>query len=383
MTQTDTLRTWAEIDTGAIEHNVREIQKLIGRTKIMGVVKANAYGHGAVQCAKALEKAGIDFFAVACLEEGEQLRQAGIEEPILILGYTAPALFDRLLAGRFTQSLVSLEYARKLSDCAIAHGTKASAHLKIDTGMNRTGILYQDGARQFGKIREAYSLPGLDVSGVFSHFPVSDDLGFDSREFTRHQMDLFNEAIDRLKDEGIDPGVRHIQNSYGILNYRDAGYDYCRPGLLHLGVTSDDSIPIASSPDFIPILTLKTKVSLVKDIPNGATVSYGRHYTAHGTRRIASLAIGYADGLPRAASNKNLMISIRGHLVPIVGNICMDQCMADVTGYPDVAEGDEAVIVGTDGENRCTIDAISRLADTINNESLTRLTSRVHRVYSE
>lgn len=377
------LRAWAEIDLDAIGHNIDEVRKLIGDTKIIGIVKANAYGHGALECARALRQAQVDFFAVACLQEAQALRQGGIEEPILILGYTPPASFDDLAHGDFIQTLVSHEYAQKLSEYGLAHGRKMKSHLKVDTGMNRTGILYQAGARHYEKITEVYQMPGLDVQGIFSHFPVSDDLGFESRNFTRNQIVLFNEVIDRLGQDGIDPGFKHIQNSYGILNYKDLKMDYCRPGLLYMGVTSDDEIPIASAPEFIPILSLKTKVTVVKTVPEGATISYGRHYTCEEPRRIASLAIGYADGLSRACSNKNLMVSIKGHLVPIVGNICMDQCMADITGFDDIEEGDIATLVGQDGENHLTIDAISRLAGTINNETLSALASRIVRIYKQ
>ncbi len=380
MIETDDLRTWEEVDYDAIEHNVREIEKLIGKTKVMGIVKADAYGHNAVRCAKALEQAGIDFFAVACLAEAIELREAGIEEPILILGYTPPASFDQLIEYDLIQSLLSLDYAKKYAAYCLEHGVKGKGHVKVDTGMNRTGILYQPGARHYDQIKEVYGLDGLDVSGIFSHFPVSDDLGFESRTFTRQQIDLFEEVISRLKEEGIDPGLRHIQNSYGILNYFDLGYDYARPGLLYMGVTSDDQVPIASRPDFIPIMSLKTKVTLVKTIPIGATVSYGRHYTAEEPRKIASLAIGYADGLPRACSNRDLEISIRGHRVPIVGNICMDQCMADITGFDDIQEGDIATIVGKDGDQVMTVDQISRLAGTINNETLCAFSKRVPRL---
>lgn len=380
MTDTAKLRAWTEIDYQAIGHNVEEVRKLVGNTKILGILKADAYGHGAIECARQLAKAGVDFFAVACLSEAQELRKAGFDQPILILGATPPAAFDELLAGDFIQTLVSLEYAQKLSDYAKACNTKAKGHVKVDTGMNRVGIVYQEGARRYDQIRAVYELDGLDVQGIFSHFPVSDDLGFDSREFTRNQVRLFKEVLERLKEDDIDPGVRHIQNSYGILNYKDLGMDYCRPGLLYMGVTSDDQVPIASTPDFIPILSLKTKVAMVKTVPDGATVSYGRHYHCQGARRIASLMIGYADGLPRLISNQNLMISIRGHKVPLVGNICMDQCMADVTGFDDIEEGDIATIVGVDGQNVMTIDSISRAAHTINNETLSTLSRRLSRV---
>lgn len=375
------LRTWVEIQLDAIPHNVEEVRKLSGPTRIIGIVKADAYGHGAVQCAKELQKCGVSFFAVACIDEAIELRNAGIEDRILILGYTPTTRFGDLLGFDLIQSALSLEYATKLSEYAMMKNAKASVHVKADTGMNRTGILYEEGARHYQEFCDVFELPGLQIEGMFSHFPVSDDLGYESREFTRSQMKLFNELTSRLKEDGYNPGECHIQNSYGILNYGNAGYDYCRPGLLYMGVTSDDTIPIASQPDFIPILSLKTKVSLVKTIPDQATVSYGRHYKAEGPRRIASLAIGYADGFSRACSNKFVEVSIRGHRVPLVGNICMDQCMADITDYPDIEEGDVAVLVGKDGDNLLKVDEISRAAQTINNETLSAFTRRVQHVY--
>lgn len=379
MLNTDGLRTWAEVDYDAIEHNVREVEKLMGKTKIMGIVKADAYGHGALACARALKKADVDYFAVACLQEAIELRNGGIEEPILILGYTSPVDFHILHMLDLDQTIVSYDYAKKMNAWAMANETKLKGHVKIDTGMNRTGLLYQDKAKETGHLIEVYQMPGLQIDGIFSHFPVSDDLQADSRDFTEHQMELFDEAISKLEKRGLKSGLRHIQNSYGILNYKDRGYDYCRPGLLYMGVTSDDAVPILSDPDFIPIMNLYTRVSMVKTIPEGATVSYGRHFRADSPRRIASLVIGYADGLPRFCSNQNLEVLIRGHRVPIVGNICMDQCMADVTGYDDIEEGDIVTVIGTDGNETVTVDQISRLARSINNETLTRITARVPR----
>lgn len=375
------LRTWAEIRLDQIGHNMEEVRRLCGKTDIIGILKADAYGHGAVACGKALQRADVEFFAVACIDEAIELREASISDPILILGYTPNARFDELIEYDLIQSALSKDFAHALSDYGQAHGTKMRVHVKADTGMNRTGLLYEANARHFNDFVEVFELPGLQIEGIFSHFPVSDDLAFDSREFTRSQMKLFDELIFRLQEKGYDTGARHIQNSYGILNYMDAGYDYCRPGLLYMGITSDDEVPIASQPDFVPILSLKTKVSMVKTIPDQATVSYGRHYTAHGPRQIASLAIGYADGLSRACSNKGLMVSIRGHLVPIVGNICMDQCMVDITGFDDIEAGDTAVLIGQDGDNVLKVDEISRKAGTINNETLSILTRRVKRIY--
>lgn len=173
-----------------------------------------------------------------------------------------------------------------MNEWALENHTKLKGHVKLDTGMNRTGFLYQDGAKEKEELLDTWNMPGLQIDGIFSHFPVSDDLEKDSADFTRHQMDLFDEAIEEIKKAGYHPGLRHIQNSYGILNYQDRGYDYCRPGLLYMGVTSDDSVPVLSNPDFIPILSLKAKVSMVKTIPQGATVSYGRHFKAKSQQKL-------------------------------------------------------------------------------------------------
>lgn len=377
------LRTWAEVDYEAIRHNLKEIRKLVGDTKIMGIVKADAYGHGASECARVMEEEGVDYFAVACLAEAISLRQSGLKSPILILGWTDPADFDQLVKYDLIQTAVSAAYARELSAYGQRYHSPMKVHVKVDTGMNRTGILFQPEEKRSDELLEVFGLPGLDIQGMFTHFPVSDDLQEESMSFTRRQIGLFREAVQVIKAAGFDPGLLHVQNSYGILNYKDLGMNYCRPGLLYMGVTSDDAVEILSNPDFIPILTLKTRVSMVKDLKPGATVSYGRHYKVSKPVKIASLCIGYADGLPRACSNKELEVLIHGKKARVVGNICMDQCMADVTDIPDVKEGDVAIVIGRDGDQVLSVDAISRMAGTINNETLTRLTARVPRIQAE
>ena len=373
-------RCWCEIDYNAISHNVNEIRKLVGPTKIMGIVKANAYGHGACRCAKELKKCGVDFFGVACVDEALELRQAGIDDPILILGFTPYEHFHYLVEENLVQSLVSLTYARDLNAYAKAQDTKIHCHCKVDTGMCRTGILYTDQKKDMDAIIEEYRLPNLSVEGIFSHFPVSDDLREEAKTFTTHQIELFEEVLKNLEKEQINPGIRHIQNSYGILNYPHLKYDYCRPGLLYMGVTSDNQIPIETNPDFIPILSLYANVSLVKWIYPGQTVSYGRHFIAEKKTKVATLSIGYADGLPRMLSNKNYNVLIHGKACPIIGNICMDQCMVDVTEVEDVVCGDVACIIGKQEGQMQTIDTISRMTNSINNETLCRISARVPRL---
>lgn len=373
-------RCWAEIDIKAIAHNVQEIQKLVGETKIMGIVKANAYGHGDVQCAKALKECGVDFFGVSSIDEALNLRNAGIDDNVLILGYTPEEHFHYLHEQNIIQSLVSLDYAKTLNKYAMTQNVQIRAHCKVDTGMCRTGIIYQDQSKNMDSILEEYQLSNIHVEGIFSHFPVSDELDKDSKEFTLHQIELFKEVLQQLEQHGINPGIRHIQNSYGILNYGDLGFDYCRPGLLYMGVTSDDSVEIESNPDFIPILSLYANVSLVKWIEPGQSVSYGRHFIAQKPTKVATMSIGYADGLPRLVSNKNLEVLVHGIRCPLIGNICMDQCMIDVTAVDDVKQGDVVCIVGQQGKEKVTIDEISRKAQTINNETLSCITSRVPRM---
>lgn len=373
-------RAWIEIDHDAIGHNLDQVQKLVGKTKIMAIVKANAYGHGDIAVAKACQAWGVDFFGVSSVDEALRLRQAGIQENILILGYTPEEHWHYLYEQNITQSLCSYAYACKLNAYAKAHNVIIHAHCKVDTGMNRTGILYQPQEKHLDDIIQAYHLDHIQVDGIFSHFPVSDDLGEDAATFTKRQIALFNEVIDQLKEHGIDPGLTHLQNSYGILNYQDLGYDYCRPGLLPLGLTSDDQIPIASQPDFIPILSLYANVSVVKWIQPGMSVSYGRHFIATKPTKVATMSIGYADGLPRLVSNQGLEVLVHGQRCPLIGNICMDQCMIDVTNVEDVQEGDTVCLIGYQGNEHVTMDAITRKAHTINNELASTLGARVPRL---
>ncbi len=374
------VRAWIEIDLDAMVHNVKEVEKLVGKTKIMGIVKANAYGHGMELSAKALQKAGVDFFGVACMNEAIALRQSGIEQDILILGFTPLEQVPYLDQYNLIQTVVSLEYAQDLNAYAKTNHQTIRCHCKVDTGMNRIGIQYQDEYKNIDDIVQVYRQEHLNVEGIFSHFPVSDDLGQDAKTFTKHQIGLFDEVLEQLKAQGIEPGITHIQNSYGILNYLDLGYDYCRPGLLYMGVTSDDEIPIASNPDFIPALSLYANVSEVKWIQPGMTVSYGRHFKAEKPVKVASLTIGYADGLPRIVSNQGLEVLVHGQKCPIIGNVCMDQCMVDVTNVETVNQGDVVTIIGQENGQRVTVDTISRMAHSINNETLSAFGARLPRL---
>lgn len=375
-------RAWLEIDVAKIKHNVEEIQKLIpSTTKIMAIVKANAYGHGDIVCAKELQACGVDFFGVSSVDEGIHLREHGITEPILILGYTPPVHFHLVAKYNLQQSFLSLAYAQKVDAFCAQEQVCIQGHVKVDTGMSRIGVIAQVHEYNIEDIKAIYRMQHIKVTGIFSHFSVSDALDEENVAFTTNQIQLYDRVLKDLADAGFEPGIRHIQNSYGILNYPDLAYDYVRPGLLYMGVTCDDSVAIKTNPDFQPIMELKANVTLVKTIQPGVSVSYGRHFTSDKVRTIASVSIGYADGFPRIVSNKFMKVLIHGQIAHIVGNICMDQLMIDVTGIEGVQEGDVVTFFGHDQDAFLSVDELTRLAQTINNETFCWFSARVPRIY--
>ena len=375
-------RAWIEIDLSKIKHNVEEIRKILpSTTKIMAIVKANAYGHGYVVCCKELKRCGIDFFGVSSIDEALKLRENGIQEEILILGYTPPQHFHYVIENNLIQTFLSLDYAKKANKYCEEHHVVMRGHVKVDTGMSRLGIICQEHEYHIEQIKEIYSMNHLKAEGIFSHFSVSDELDMDNKKFTSKQIELFERVLSDLKKDGIDAGIRHLQNSYGILNYPELQYDYVRPGLLYLGATSNDQIETVTHPDFKPIMELKANVSLVKTIQPNVSVSYGRHFISKDIRRIATVSIGYADGYPRSVSNKGAVVLLHGKRAPIIGNICMDQLMIDVTEIENVKEGDVVTLFGKDGDEVLPIDELTRLAHTINNETFCWITSRVPRIY--
>lgn len=375
-------RAWLEIDLTKVKHNVEEIRKLIPvSSKIMAIVKANAYGHGDVECAKELCKCGVDFFGVSSVDEALNLRNAGIIEPILILGYTPPMHFHYIVEQNLTQAFISYEYAKKANEWCKANDVYMHGHVKVDTGMSRIGIIAQENEYHIDEVKSIYKMSNLKVDGIFSHFSVSDELDEDNKAYTQKQIGMFNRVLNDLKKAEINPGIKHLQNSYGILNYPKLEYDYVRPGLLFMGATSDDQIETITHPNFIPIMQLKANVSMVKTIQPNVCVSYGRHFTSKKTMKVATVSIGYADGYPRNVSNKGAQVLIHGKRATIIGNICMDQLMIDVTDIENVQEGDIVTLFGKDGNEILPIDEVSRLAGTINNETFCFISSRVPRIY--
>ena len=375
-------RTWAEIDLDALAQNFREVRKAADpKAMVCCVVKADAYGHGAVRVAREFASLGADWFAVSNLEEALQLRRAGIETPVLVLGYTPADKAGTLSRENISQCVYSLEYARDLSRFAREVGVKVNIHLKIDTGMSRLGFYYQDISRDEAaveEVKEACSLPGLIPQGIFTHFAVSDE-GQAGDAFTMRQFGCLKEMIESLARAGVNFPVRHCANSAGVFDYPLSHLDMVRAGIVLYGLYPSGEL--RSRPALKPALALKSVVSHVKTLLPGATVSYGRKFTAQHEMRVATVPVGYADGYPRLLSPGGAEVLIRGKRCPILGRICMDQLMADVTALDQVRVGDTVTLIGRDGEEEITADELAEKEGTINYEVVCALSKRVPRVY--
>ena len=374
-------RTWAEINLDAIRNNYNEIRKAVKPSaKIMAVVKADAYGHGAEYIAKELSADGADWFALSNLEEAMQLRRAGIDEPLLILGYTPPEYATELAVNGISQAVFSADYGKRLSECARKKGVQVNIHIKIDTGMSRIGFLYHDtetDKKSVDEIAKVCSLPGLYPEGIFTHFASADE-GRDGEVFTRLQFDLFLDVISRLKALGTEFELRHCCNSAGIMDYPEMHLDMVRPGIILYGL--DPSPVLKGRLDLKPAMELKTVISLIKTIEAETPVSYGRTFVTDKETTIATVPVGYADGYPRALSNRVSMI-VNGKRVPAIGRVCMDQMMLDITDVPGVKEGDTVTVFGSDGNEEITVDELADMLGTINYEIICGISKRVPRIY--
>jgi alanine racemase len=361
---------WAEIDLSAIAHNVEQIKKITAASaKICAVVKADAYGHGAIAVARTALQAGADQLAVAIVNEAVDLRRAGFQVPILVLGHT-PAYQAALVVGHdITQTVFSIEAAQALSRIAVSAGKTAKVHIKIDTGMGRIGIRPED-AGQFAAAVAA--LPGLVIEGAFSHFASSDS--FD-KQFTYEQYNRFMEGLEYIKGQGIEIPIRHIANSAAVLELPQMHLDMIRPGIIMYGLWPSDEVE--RNIELRPAMKLKTKVGFLKDVPSNVSLSYGRTYFTSKSSRIATLPIGYADGWSRLLANQAEVL-VRGQRAPLVGRVCMDQCMVDVTHIPDVCAGDEVLLFG--GEH-LPVEEVAEKLGTINYEVVCMLGKRLPRVY--
>lgn len=362
-------RSWREIDPEALRYNARVLRQAAGPDcELMAVVKADAYGHGAKTVASLLQKDGIRFFAVACLEEGLALRRAGIRGCILVLGWTDPRQAARLAHWRLTQTVADAAHGHALSKT----GYNVRVHLAVDTGMHRLGLPADD----LAAILEMYRLPGIRVEGIFSHLCVSDSLVADDIAYTKRQAESFRELIKKLKDRGISPGKTHLMASYGLLNCDEPSFDLARAGIALYGVYSDDA-PVYHRLELHPVLSLYARVASVRVLSPGESAGYGRAFIAERPTRIAVAAIGYADGLPRCLGGRNGRVLVHGVACPIVGRICMDQLLIDVTDVEEVLPGDTVTLIGRDGSEVIRAETVAEQCGTITNELLSRLGARL------
>ena len=368
-------RTWAEISLDNLTHNFETIRRQVGpKAKLLGVVKADAYGHGAVRVAKHLERLGAGYLAVSNLDECEELRVNGITLPILMLGFTPADQAERILKNDMTQAVPNLAIAEAYSSAAVRAGGTMKVHIKLDTGMGRLGFQCDDAHfdASLRDILKILTLPGLDVEGVFTHFCVSDEAADECVEFTKIQHDRFLRMIDAAETQGhFRFRLHHCCNAGGIASYPEWAWDMVRCGIILYG-TGD----LAERMGMKPVMTVKTTVSTIKDFDPDTSISYGRQFFTTRPSRIAVLPIGYADGLFRALSGKLRVLTPYGEAQQ-VGRICMDMCMIDVTDLPQVKSGDEVEIFGE--HILCADDAA--LCDTIPYELMCAVSKRVPRVY--
>lgn len=369
-------RTYAAINLQAIRHNIEEVRKNIQeKTKIMAVVKANAYGHGAVPVARALEDL-VDAYGVAVIEEAIELREAGIEKRILILGYTGEAWYDELVKHRISQTVYTFSMAERLSKRAEVQGKKASIHIKLDTGMGRIGFAPTE--ESLVEVERIAGLPGLKIEGIFTHFARADEK---TNEAAREPFSLFMNFIHGLEKRGIDIPMKHASNSAAIISFPEANLDMVRSGIISYGLYPSEEVPKEELP-LQPAMEWKALISYVKEVAPGMSISYGGTFTADHPMIVATVPVGYADGMKRDLSGRGRVL-VHGQYAPILGRVCMDQFMIDVTGIPDVRTGDVVTIFGRDGDHCIPVEEIAAMSHSFNYEFVCSVTSRVPRKYED
>jgi len=368
------LRTWVEIDLDALECNFDAVREALPENiKILAVVKANAYGHGAIGVAKFLEDKA-DYLAVAATDEALELRKNGVNCPILILGHIPYGDYDNIVKNNITPTISDFYEAELLSKVAVKAGVTAPLHIAVDTGMNRIGFKCDDCSVE--EIKKIKTLPNIEIEGVFSHLAAADML---DKAYTKMQAEKFDAFVLKLEKEGVTAPIKHLYNSAAIADL-EKNYDMVRQGIILYGLKPSDEVEFNNIAVPKPVMSMKTRVVQVKTLPAGESISYGCTYTTEKETRVATLCAGYADGVTRVLSN-NGEVLIRGKRAEIIGKVCMDQFMVDVTHIPEVEAGDTATIFGTDGNETISVDEIAKKANTINYEIICNINSRVTRVY--
>lgn len=367
-------RVYAEIDLDSICHNLIQMQRNISKdTGIIAVIKADGYGHGAVPIAKTIDSY-VSGFAVATIEEAINLREHSIQKPIYILGFTHDDAFEDMILNDIRPAIFQYQTAQSISTIAQKLGRKAKVHIKLDTGMSRIG--FNDTDESLAQIEKISNLPGLDIEGIFTHFAASDSA---DKKSAMLQLARFLSFITKLENHNIMIPIKHCSNSAGIIEMPQANMDRVRAGISIYGLYPSEEV----SKDIItlkPALALKSHIIFIKELEAGVGISYGSTYVTDKRTRVATIPVGYADGYPRNLSNKGYIL-IRGNKAPILGRVCMDQFMVDITDIPEAEEGDEVTLIGKDGDLQITVEELSELAGTFNYEFVCNLSKRIPRVY--
>jgi alanine racemase len=367
--------TWAEIDMPALVQNLKNISRKISRqAKILAIVKADAYGHGAVEVARTCEKCRC-YLGVALIEEAIALRKAGIKAPILILGSIFPFTnFRYVLEYNLIPTIASLAGARSLSRIAAKHKQNIKFHLKVDTGMGRIGIRPVSAVATIKKIK---ALPFIEMEGLYTHLAAAES----DEAYSRAQIGIFSEIIRELEREQVNIKYKHVSGSAAILKYREYPFNMVRPGLMMYGIA-----PFKGAENKIalhPVLSLKTKIVYLKRVPKGNSVSYGRTFITKRNSFIGTLPVGYADGYAWSLSNNKAFVLVQGRRVPVIGRVCMDMCMIDLTGMKGVDVGEEVVLIGKQGQENINVNEVAEWAKTISYEIVCGISARVPRIYKD
>lgn len=367
---------WAEIDLDKIAFNMRNIKNVAGDREVIAVIKADAYGHGAVELAEVLLENGASRFAVAIITEAIELRESSIKAPIMILGYTPIEFGEDLIKYGIEQTVYDLEYAKQLSEIALKMGKKAKIHIALDTGMGRIGFMPNE--ESLNEVLEIAYLDGIETVGIFTHFSTADE---EDKEYTNYQFAKIQNFIKMLSNNGVNIPIKHVSNSGAIIDLPETYLDAVRAGIILYGYYPSNEVN-KERLSIEPALTLKAKIGHVKKLEKGMYVSYGRTFKTERDSIIATLPIGYADGYSRLLSGKAKVI-VNGKFANVIGRICMDQCMIDVTDVGEVKVGDEVIILGEDRDLKFNADDMAELIDTINYDILCMIKHRVPRIYKK
>ena len=367
---------WAEINLSNLDYNIKNIKAKIGDREMIGVIKADAYGHGSVKVAEVLRENGCKTFAIATLQEAVTLRNAGAKEEIIMLGLTPDMYADTIVNYDITPVVCDFANAKAFSDAAAKAGKTVSGLIAVDTGMGRIGYLADELDYAVEDVNKIAALPNFKIKGMFSHMATAD--AFD-KTYSHQQEAKYNKFYETLTAAGIEIPFRTLANSASIMELPTVHFDACRPGIILYGCYPSDEVDV-NQLSIKPVMSVKANIVHLKDVPAGFSVGYGRKYISEKPSKIATIALGYADGYPRPYSAQAKVI-VNGVIAPIAGNICMDQCMIDVTDVPDVKVGDEVIVMGTDGKNTILADDIAKATGTINYEITCAFGQRLPKVY--